>query len=138
MHHLIRIELHRAHNYDTLHVALARRGIIRTITGGDGTRYQLDTGTYYYSGNVTSSSVLELAKAAAPGSADMATPASSWPSPTASRGMGFEPVSMRRGAWSMKTLIAVISVVGAIVALDRILTSKRVCFRFGLFKVCND
>jgi hypothetical protein len=62
--HLIRVELHRAHNYDALHAALARRNIIRTITGGNGVIYALDTGTYHFCGDIEADAVRELAAAA--------------------------------------------------------------------------
>jgi hypothetical protein len=38
----------------------------------------------------------------------------------------------------MKTIIAIASVVGALVALERIITSKRVCISIGPVRICND
>lgn len=46
--YVARIELHNAtyDDYETLHAAAARRGLLRTIAASDGKRYQLPTGTY--------------------------------------------------------------------------------------------
>jgi len=65
MHYMIRIELHHTANYDSLYTALARRKIVKTISGSDGHTYELPTGTYYYFGNSTAESVRTAAIAAA-------------------------------------------------------------------------
>jgi hypothetical protein len=64
-----RVELHNAkssEDYEKLHAEMAKEGFWRTIQlQGESTVYQLPTAEYNYSGDVTTSQVLELAKKAA-------------------------------------------------------------------------
>ena len=62
---VIRIELHHTHDYDQLHVAMAARGMHRTITASSGEIYQLPTGTYYFPGESTGDAVRAAAVDAA-------------------------------------------------------------------------
>lgn len=62
--YVARIELHNAtyDDYERLHVAAKKRGLLRTIVATDGIKYQLPTGTYV---SENTSASLEQAYAAA-------------------------------------------------------------------------
>lgn len=63
----VRVELHSASysDYETLHAAMARRGLSRHITSDDGKTYQLPTDEYDKKGDFTPQQVLDSSKAAA-------------------------------------------------------------------------
>ena len=66
--YVARIELHNASHddYETLHAAAQRRGLLRTIVASDGKKYQLPTGTYVVENtNATLQQVYDAAEAAA-------------------------------------------------------------------------
>jgi hypothetical protein len=63
----VRVELHQAEweDYETLHSAMEQSGFSRLITGDNGTTYQLPLAEYNATANLTSSQVLDIARAAA-------------------------------------------------------------------------
>lgn len=63
----VRIELHDANynDYQTLHAAMERQGFTRIITSDDGRTYHLPWAEYSGSGNLLSTRVRDIAKAAA-------------------------------------------------------------------------
>jgi hypothetical protein len=63
----VRVELHAASysDYETLHVAMKRRGFSGNITSDDSKTYQLPTAEYDKKGDFTPQQVLDSAKAAA-------------------------------------------------------------------------
>jgi hypothetical protein len=63
----VRVELHAASysDYETLHVAMERRGFSRTITSDDGRTYQLPTAEYDKKGSFTPQQILDSGKAGA-------------------------------------------------------------------------
>jgi hypothetical protein len=66
--YMTRVELHNANwsDYEKLHTYMGRLGFDRTITSGQGKKYQLPQAEYYLSGSALSQSeVLERAKSAA-------------------------------------------------------------------------
>lgn len=62
---LIRVELHNTVNYEPLHAAMERRGMLRTITASDGRVCILPTGTYYQVASSTAVAVRQEAESAA-------------------------------------------------------------------------
>jgi hypothetical protein len=63
----VRVELHKAQwsDYDQLHAAMEQKGFSRQITSDDGRTYQMPWAEYSGTGNLTSSQVRDIAKAAA-------------------------------------------------------------------------
>lgn len=59
----VRVELHDADSddYTDLHKKMEAKGFKRTILNGDGTKYQLPTAEYSYSGDMKRSEVLNKA-----------------------------------------------------------------------------
>lgn len=64
---LTRIELHSAtvDNYYQLHLAMAKKGFLRTIASTNGCTYDLPTAEYSIAGSFSIETVLEAAKQAA-------------------------------------------------------------------------
>lgn len=52
-------------DFDNLHAAMRRQGFTQTITDGDGVEYELPHAEYNREGSLTTSQVLDEAKAAA-------------------------------------------------------------------------
>jgi hypothetical protein len=63
----VRVELHQAQwdDYEKLHSAMGRQGFSRLIRSDDGKTYQLPWAEYNGSGNLSSSQVRDIARAAA-------------------------------------------------------------------------
>ena len=61
----VRVQLHDDKEYAELHKAMAGQGFSTTIVAGDGVRYHLPRGLYYYAGNATAAQMADLARAAA-------------------------------------------------------------------------
>ncbi len=65
---ITRVELHNAvwpDDYNKLHAAMQKENFTNTITGSNGTVYELPTAEYYKEGNYSLNDVLESAKKAA-------------------------------------------------------------------------
>lgn len=63
----VRIELHDAdyQDYETLHAAMEQQGFARVITSDDGHTYHLPWAEYNATGNLPSTQVRDIARAAA-------------------------------------------------------------------------
>jgi hypothetical protein len=63
----VRVELHQATlaDYDVLHSAMGRQGFTRSIVADDGQTYHMPWAEYNGSGNLGSTQVRDLARAAA-------------------------------------------------------------------------
>jgi hypothetical protein len=62
----VRVELHNAQwsDYDQLHAAMEGKGFSRLITADNGSTYQMPWAEYNGSGNLSSTQVLDIARAA--------------------------------------------------------------------------